>query len=132
MLTWSPRRSRISASFLVSRSSPLSTIWPATMRPGRSISRITDRLVTLFPQPDSPTTPSGLAVADLERDVVDGLDGAVLREEVGLEALDLEERPDVPLGDCHFSTRCRGSSASRNPSPRKLAESTMRISTTPG
>ena len=58
MLTWSPRMSRISPSLLASRFSPLSRISPATILPGRSMSRMTLRLVMLLPQPDSPTTPS--------------------------------------------------------------------------
>ena len=47
--------------------------------------------VMLLPQPDSPDDAERLAVADLERDAVDGLDHPVLGEEVRLETLDLEE-----------------------------------------
>ena len=96
MLTWSPRMSRMSASRLASRFSPLSRISPATMRPGRSMRRITDRLVTLFPQPDSPTTPTVWPWPISNVTSSTALTIAVLGEEVGLEALDLEKRPDVP------------------------------------
>ena len=76
----------------------------------------------------------GLAVADPEADPVDGLDHAVLGEEVGPQVLDGEEIPTVgaALGHQLVSIRWRGSSASRRPSPRKLAASTTRTSVMPG
>src|SRR3990170_1657398 len=60
MLIWLPRMSRISASSTLSRSLPRNRTEPPTMRPGCSMSRITDRAVMLLPQPDSPTTPTVL------------------------------------------------------------------------
>ena len=78
-------------------------------------------------------------MADGEADPVDGLDGAVLGEEVGLEALDLEERSGVGPGSGQavrghhqLSTRWRGSRASLRPSPMKLAAITTRIRVIPG
>ena len=49
------------------------------------------RHVTLLPEPDSPTMPSVLPSLDRERDAVDRLHDAVVRLEVGLEVVDLEE-----------------------------------------
>ena len=52
-----PRIFRMARSDFVARSSPSKRIWPPAMRPGGvGIRRITDRLVTDFPEPDSPTT----------------------------------------------------------------------------
>ena len=50
------------------------------------------RQVTLLPEPDSPTMPSVLPFADRERDAVDRLHDPVIRLEIGLEVVDLEER----------------------------------------
>ena len=50
-------RRRLSGSF--SRSSPLKIASPETIRPGGiGISPSTESIDTLFPHPDSPTTPS--------------------------------------------------------------------------
>ena len=57
MLIRSPRMCRIWSSDRVSRSWPSKMIWPASMRPGRATRRRMLRLVTLLPQPDSPTRP---------------------------------------------------------------------------
>ena len=73
------------------------------------------RLVTLLPQPDSPTSPRRLALLELEADAVDGVDGAVVGAKPDDEVLDREERVRRP------SSRCiRGSSDSRRPSPSRL------------
>ena len=54
-----PRIARSSRSGSVSRSRPSNSTWlPASMRPGGRISRSTERAVTDFPQPLSPTTPN--------------------------------------------------------------------------
>src|SRR5450759_4660869 len=58
MEIWFPRISRISSSGMSIRFFPSNVMVPPTMRPGRSMSRMTDSAVTLLPQPDSPTTPS--------------------------------------------------------------------------
>ena len=52
---WLPRMARISRFESVSRSRPLKMTSPPATRPGGSSSPITDRAVTLFPEPDSPT-----------------------------------------------------------------------------
>ena len=53
-----PRMSLISSLDRASRSRPLCTMVPPTMRPGGSgMSRITDMAVTVLPEPDSPTMP---------------------------------------------------------------------------
>ncbi len=57
MLIRLPRSFRISLSRRVSRSRPSKRTEPAVTLPGGAMRRITDRLVTLFPQPDSPTRP---------------------------------------------------------------------------
>src|SRR5688572_32977225 len=50
---------RIPAPSSGTRSRPCHSTWPATMRPGGiGTSFITVSAVTVFPQPDSPTTPS--------------------------------------------------------------------------
>jgi hypothetical protein len=54
-----PRIRRISRSLFLTRSWPSKSICPPAMRPGGvAIRRITERLVTDLPEPDSPTTPS--------------------------------------------------------------------------
>src|SRR5438093_8265719 len=54
-----PRSARISFSESDNRLRPLKITSPPTMRPGGlGISRMIDRLVTDFPDPDSPTMPS--------------------------------------------------------------------------
>ena len=54
-----PRMRRISASDSSSKFRPRNRISPPTIFPGGSgTSCITESAVTLFPQPDSPTTPS--------------------------------------------------------------------------
>ena len=53
-----PRVASTSLSERASTSVSRSRMLPVTMRPGRSMSRITERAVTDLPQPDSPTTPS--------------------------------------------------------------------------
>ena len=54
-----PRMSRISFMGSFVRSLPSKRMRPSTMRPGGSgIRRMTESAVTLFPQPDSPTTPN--------------------------------------------------------------------------
>ena len=58
MLIRPPRILRISASEAVSRSMPSRTTLPCVTLPGVSFRRrMMDRLVTLLPQPDSPTRP---------------------------------------------------------------------------
>src|ERR1700744_1732668 len=53
-----PRTRCISASGSVTRSRPSNRISPATIRAGAGGRRSSDRLVTVFPLPDSPTIPS--------------------------------------------------------------------------
>jgi hypothetical protein len=48
--------------------------------------------VTDLPEPDSPDDGEDLTGVQLERDVVDGVDDAVLGAEVDLQALDGEQR----------------------------------------
>src|SRR5919109_3025689 len=57
MLILPPRMFRISSTGVSRRSWPSSRICPDTLACLRSTSPITDRNVTLFPEPDSPTTP---------------------------------------------------------------------------
>ena len=57
MLIRSPRILRISSFESLSRSWPSNRISPPSIRPGLAMSRMIDRLVTLLPQPDSPTRP---------------------------------------------------------------------------
>ena len=83
---------------------PSNRIEPATILPGGSgTSRAIDRAVTLLPQPGFADEAERLAVADVEADVVDRLDDAVGREEVGRQAADLEQvvglAADARLGD---------------------------------
>ena len=70
-----------------------------------SMSRRISRPTVVLPQPDSPTRPERLALADLERDMVDGLDPrprplhhAHLHREVLDEVDDLDERRPVAAG----------------------------------
>ena len=51
-----------------------------------------DRLSTVLPEPDSPTTPRVLAPGQGERDAVDGPDEPPAGAERGVQVLDLEER----------------------------------------
>ena len=109
------------------------------MRPGGiAISFSTVIAVTVLPQPDSPTTPSVSPRVDGEVDAVDGVQPAVVGGEVGLQAVDLEQRMAQALVAArppgamqlgrpapHHIT-LRGSSASRRPSPTKLIVSTVR------
>src|SRR6185295_12328541 len=53
-----PRTWRIASASLTPRSSPSSRMRPAVIRPGGGTSRMMDSEVTLFPHPDSPTSPS--------------------------------------------------------------------------
>ena len=53
----SPRILRISSLETLSRSVPSNRTSPASIRPGLATRRMIDRLVTLLPQPDSPTRP---------------------------------------------------------------------------
>ena len=50
------------------------------------------RLVTLLPEPDSPTMPRRLAPLELERQPVDRLDHAVVGREVHAQVADVQER----------------------------------------
>ena len=75
--------------------------------------------VTLLPEPDSPTTPEGLAGLDGVVDAVHRLGGPVVRVEVGLEPLDAEEVLAVVIGSRH-QTFILGSMASRIASPTRL------------
>jgi hypothetical protein len=63
---------------------PSKTISPAMILPGGSgPSRAIESAVTLLPHPDSPHEPERLPVAEVEADVVDRVDHAVGREEMG-------------------------------------------------
>ena len=75
-------------------------ISPATILPGGlGMSRMIESPVMLLPQPDSPTTPERLAGHHIERDVVNGFDDAILREELGLESLTSSSGWPCPLGE---------------------------------
>src|SRR5439155_882206 len=52
-----PRTARMSRSGSVRRSRPSKETLPPTMRPGGGTRRMSERALTLFPQPDSPTSP---------------------------------------------------------------------------
>ena len=96
--------------------------WPSNMhacrprsgRPACGSSRMIARLVTLLPQPDSPTRPRRLALLELEGDAVDGVDGAFVGAEPDDEVLDREQQGRGG------HRRSRGSSDSRSPSPSRL------------
>ena len=75
-----------------SRSSPRKSARPSLVADFLGFSPMIVRQVTLLPEPDSPTMPSVLPSLDRERDAVDRLHDPVVRLEVGLEVVDLEER----------------------------------------
>jgi hypothetical protein len=85
-----------------------------------------DSDATDLPEPLSPDDAEDLAALEREADAVDGLGDAAAAEEVGLEAVDLEQRH---AHDLPFS---RGSSASRRPSPSTLKAKTTSMSANPG
>ena len=53
-----PRTHRMASSFKLKRSMPSNSTKPPVTRPGSEISRMIEKLVTLLPQPDSPTIPN--------------------------------------------------------------------------
>ncbi len=73
-----------------------------------------DRAVTDLPHPLSPTTPSVSPLCDGERHILDGAQQPLFEVVVRRQVADLEER-----------AHAKGSTMSRNPSPRKLNASTV-------
>src|SRR5690606_11212432 len=71
---------------------------------------------------------------DVEGDPLDGVDGAELRAEADVEVAEGEDRLAGLLGDAHQSLFlfCRGSKASRRPSPMKFTLSAMPRMKMPG
>ena len=61
-----PRTSRISSSVSATRSRSRNQTCPAVIRPFFSSSRMIDNAVMLFPEPDSPTSPT-VALAGMVR-----------------------------------------------------------------
>ena len=94
---------------------------PRSARPAAGSSRVIARLVTLLPQPDSPTRPSVSPASISKLHAVDGVDRRLVRPEAHDQVLDGKQghRSSAPS---HRLTR--GSSASRSPSPMKLIDST--------
>ena len=87
---------RISRSESASRSRPWKRIAPPTIRPGGDgTSRRIDSAVTLLPQPDSPTSPSGSPRVDREADAVDGPDDSRIGRKLRLEPTHFEERRHI-------------------------------------
>ena len=72
-----------------------------------------DRIV--LPEPDSPTMPSVLPRSSVKRHAVDGLDEAGVGAEVGLEVLDLEQRPGLGVLADDDAWRADPSSPARIP-----------------
>ena len=101
---------------------PSNRTWPPSIRPaGLGSSRMIARLVTLLPQPDSPTRPRRSPSAELERDAVDGVDRPVVGPEPDDQVLDREQRSRSASGASARRHRfSRGSSDSRRPSPSRL------------
>ena len=85
-----PRMSRISLADALRISWPSSSTEPSSSPLRRSTSPMTDRQVTLFPEPDSPTMPSVSPFSTREADPRDGLHDAVVRPEPRVEVLDFE------------------------------------------
>ena len=76
---WLPRMRRISRRDFASRFSPSKRIWPPPMRPGGlGRSPRIDKAVTLLPQPELADQPQHLAGTQVERQIVDGRDRALL------------------------------------------------------
>ena len=70
----------------------------ARCAPGFGFRLRIDIIVTLFPEPDSPTTPSVWPGLDRERDAVDRLHDPVVRLEVRPQVAHVEERGLVQAG----------------------------------
>ena len=121
------------------------------MRPGGlSIKRIRDSAPTLLPEPDSPTIPSTSPAATSYENAIHGFDDTAVAEERRLQVLHRQQRLGCRgwLGGSRrdnvhavrlrfhrgndYSARERGSSASRNPSPRKLKANTVSAIISPG
>ena len=102
-----PRSDRTYSASRVSRSTPSRKISPLRVLPcpawalrvcfavGRRCRPITARLVTLLPDPDSPTMPSVRPAFDPEAQAVDGLDQTVVGAEVHPQVTDVQERAVV-------------------------------------
>ncbi len=86
-----PRIFRSSSGGSVSRSRPLNSTSPEITVRSRLSSPMIARFETLFPEPDSPTTPSVSPRRERERDVGDRLDDAVRRREADGEPADVEQ-----------------------------------------
>ena len=137
-----PRTSRRSSSGSVTRSRPSSRIWPATIRPGRLMSPRMDMAVMLLPQPDSPTTPSVFPspmvklIPSTALTVPSCVKKWVLRPLTSSSVPTASGRPARRPSRMDAVT-CSplaggGSSASRRPSPRKLAARTTSTIVTDG
>ena len=87
-----PRMSRSRRDGIVSRSSPLKSASPLVIVFRLAFRPMIVRQVTLLPRARLADDAERLALLDREADAVDGLDDAVVRAEVGLQVLDLEER----------------------------------------
>ena len=105
----------------------------STILPPGGISRSSDRLVIVLPDPDSPTMPSVSPGRDREAHAVDGFDHPSPREEVRAQVLHLAAVGGgyVPSPPSR-SASARGSSRSRSQSPRKLPDRTTRPIARPG
>jgi len=78
--------------------------------------------VILFPEPDSPTNPDGCLRGDRQIDTIDRLNSAPVNVKLSVEIFYPEE----------IAHRCRGSSASRIPSPMRLIVSAVTTSAVAG
>ena len=85
----------------VSICSPAPVPGRTAMRPGFGLRLRIDIIVTLFPEPDSPTTPRVSPRPHRERDAVDGLDDPVVGLEVRPEVADVEQRLGAHTGLLH-------------------------------
>ena len=88
----------------------------AVTLPGQGISPISASMVTLLPEPDSPTIPRDLALLQREVEILDRMQQAARGLEGDLEIADFDQ------GHQCFSF---GSRASRSPSPIRLKASTV-------
>ena len=115
------------------RSVPSNQTWPAVTRAtGCGSSPMTASAVMLLPQPDSPTRPKHLALAERKAHLLDRLEGAPRRADADLQVLDHQKR--LWRGGHHFarSSLKRGSRRSRRTSPTRLSENTVRMIAAPG
>ena len=100
---------------------------PVGIRAARGRIPIAASAVTLFPQPDSPTSPSVSPGADVERDAVHRVDEAAARPEADAQVVDREQRRLA-----HVRPRSFGSIASRMASPMRLNPITAMTIAMPG